>query len=133
MTKASVRAMDAMQEFVAVQYPTQHWTLDWFTVLGASKRGWTTWLVGAVDKRVSAIVPVVMDAIHIHSFLHHQWKAYGAWTYALEDYLAMDIMSRLDTPEMETWATMDDPYTFFDRLTMPKLIVNAGYDEVSVV
>jgi PhoPQ-activated pathogenicity-related protein len=28
---------------------------------------------------------------------------------------------------------MDDPYTFFDRLTMPKLIVNAGYDEVSVV
>jgi len=129
MTKASVRAMDAMQEFVAYQYPSKQWTLDWFTVLGASKRGWTTWLVGAVDKRVSAIVPVVMDAIHTYEFMHHQWKAYGGFSFTLEAYLAMNITSRIDTPEFQTWATMDDPYTFFDRLTMPKLIVNAGYDE----
>lgn len=32
---------------------------------GASKRGWTTWLVGAVDTtRVMAIVPIVLDAIN---------------------------------------------------------------------
>jgi PhoPQ-activated pathogenicity-related protein len=131
MTKASVRAIDAIQEFVAHQYPSEEWTLDYFTVLGASKRGWTTWLVGAVDPRVSALVPVVMDAIHMHAFFHHQYQAYGGWSFTMEDYVAMDIMSWIDSPEMELWATMDDPFTFFDRLTMPKLIVNGVYDEVT--
>ena len=124
-----MRAMDAIQEFVAYQYPTEEWTLDYFTVLGASKRGWSTWLVGAVDSRVSAIIPVVLDAIHFQSFAHHQFQAYGGWTYALEDFLEMDIMSRVDTPEMDMWATMDDPFTYMDRLTMPKLVVNAVLDE----
>ncbi|CAE7335281.1 aprA [Symbiodinium microadriaticum] len=30
---------------------------------------------------------------------------------------------------MEVWATMDDPFTYLARLTMPKLVVNAGLDE----
>lgn len=29
-----------------------------------TQRGWTTWLTGAVDKRVVAIVPVVMDELN---------------------------------------------------------------------
>lgn len=49
MVKASVRAMDAMQEFVRTKLPETGATLDYFSVAGASKRGWTTWLVGVVD------------------------------------------------------------------------------------
>jgi len=29
------------------------------------QRGWTTWLTGAIDKRVFAIVPVVMDQLNV--------------------------------------------------------------------
>ncbi len=43
---------------------------------------------------------------------HHQWRAYGGWTYALQDYLDMDIMTRLDTPEMNLLQQMEDPYFY---------------------
>lgn len=43
MVKASVRAMDAMTEFMAEKFPEKEASLKEFTVAGASKRGWTTW------------------------------------------------------------------------------------------
>ncbi|MEX1224109.1 MAG: PhoPQ-activated protein PqaA family protein, partial [Pirellulales bacterium] len=46
MTKSAVRAMDAVTEFAADECSLD---IKEFTVTGASKRGWTTWLVGAVD------------------------------------------------------------------------------------
>jgi PhoPQ-activated pathogenicity-related protein len=130
MVKASVRAMDAMQEFVRTKLPETGATLDSFAVSGASKRGWTTWLVGAVDpQRVKVIVPIVLDAINFVAVEHHQYRSYGGWTYALSDYLEMDIMSRLDDPNMKLLQENEDPYFYRDRLTMPKLIINAAMDE----
>ena len=34
---------------------------DTFVVSGESKRGWTTWTTAAVDPRVVAMIPIVMD------------------------------------------------------------------------
>jgi len=130
MVKASVRAMDAMQEFVRTKLPETGATIDYFSVSGASKRGWTTWLVGVVDpNRVKVIVPVVLDAINFVTVEHHQYRSYGGWTYALTDYTEMNITSRFDDPNMVTLQEMEDPYFYRDRLTMPKLIVNAVMDE----
>ena len=36
--------------------------LERFTVFGGSKRGWTTWLLAAVEPRVTALAPIVIDA-----------------------------------------------------------------------
>jgi len=44
--------------------PTQGHTIENFLVSGASKRGWTAWLVGCVDKRAIAIAPIVMDMLN---------------------------------------------------------------------
>lgn len=130
MVKASLRAMDAMKEFAESHLSDLDLKLDYFCVAGASKRGWTTWLVGAVDPtRVVAIVPVVLDAINFVEFSHHQFKAYNGWTFALSDYIDMNIMTRLDTPEMKLLQQYEDPYFYKERLTMPKFIVNAALDE----
>jgi len=59
MTKAGVRGLDTLAAFTKTLYPTVH--LDSFAVAGASKRGWNTWTVSAVDKRVKAAIPIVMD------------------------------------------------------------------------
>jgi PhoPQ-activated pathogenicity-related protein len=130
MVKASLRAMDAVTEFVAQKLPELGCQLDYYSVLGASKRGWTTWLVGAVDpNRVMNICPIVLDAVNFVTVEHHQWRSYNGFSWALQDYLDMDIFSRLDSPEMLQLSQNVDPYFFFERLTMPKFIVNAFLDE----
>ena len=130
MVKASLRAMDAMTEYVKVKRPELNTALDYYTVSGASKRGWTTWDVGAVDpKRVMAIVPIVLDAINFAEVEHHQYRSYGGWTYALQDYIDMNITERFDDPNMVLLQENVDPYFYKERLTMPKMVVNAAMDE----
>ena len=62
MTKAVVRAMDAVTDYAQKSFGVH---LEKFVVGGASKRGWTTWTTGVVDKRCAAIVPVVMDLLNL--------------------------------------------------------------------
>ncbi len=119
-----------MKEFTAKKLPELNTELDYFSVAGASKRGWTTWLVGAVDpKRVTILIPIVLDAINFVTVMHHQFRSYNGWSFALEDYTQMNLMSRLDEPNMLKLQEMEDPFFFKERLTMPKLVVNAVLDE----
>lgn len=130
MVKASLRAMDAIKQFSQQTFPELESSFDYFVVAGASKRGWTTWCVGAMDTdRVAAIVPIVLDAINFVEVMHHQFKSYGAWSFALGDYADMDIMARIDDPNMNLLQQMEDPYFYKQRLTMPKMVANAVLDE----
>lgn len=128
MVKASLRAMDTMTSFARENLGIPD--MNYYCVSGASKRGWTTWDVGAVDSgRVRAIVPVVLDAINFVVVEHHQFRSYGGWSYLLQDYWEANITSRYDTPAMQLLSEHVDPYYYRERLTMPKLVVNAGQDE----
>jgi PhoPQ-activated pathogenicity-related protein len=80
-------------------------------------------------RSVMGIVPIVLDAINFVEVEHHQWRSYGGWSWALNDYYEMDIMTRLETPEMRSLQEQEDPYFFREKLTMPKLVVNAVLDE----
>jgi len=130
MVKASVRAMDTIAAFISQSHPELNCKLDYFSISGASKRGWTTWLVGAVDStRVMAIAPVVLDAINFVAVEHHEFRSYGGWSYALKDYVDMNLTVRFDDPNMIHLQEMEDPFIYKERLTMPKLVVNALMDE----
>ena len=84
MVKASLRAMDTITDYVSTTHADLDCQLDYYSVSGASKRGWTTWLVGAVDpERVMIIIPLVLDAVNFVKVMHHQFQSYGGWAYAL--------------------------------------------------
>ncbi len=128
MTKASVRALDAITAFSGTDAGGRA-TVDKFVVAGGSKRGWTTWTTAVVDKRVVAIVPLVIDMLNLEkSFVHH-WRAYGFWAPAVGDYVNKDLMSWMGTPQYRALMKIEEPYEYRDRLTMPKYIVNAAGDQ----
>jgi PhoPQ-activated pathogenicity-related protein len=128
MTKSAVRAMDTVSAFAASPEGGGH-SVARFVVSGASKRGWTTWTTAAVDRRVIAIAPAVIDLLNVEpSFIHH-WRAYGAWSEAVKDYVDQGLMDRIGTPEFHALMKIEEPYEYRDRLTMPKFIVNATGDQ----
>ncbi|HXW04353.1 MAG TPA: PhoPQ-activated pathogenicity-related family protein [Vicinamibacterales bacterium] len=128
MTKSAVRAMDAVTAFARSPEGGGH-TVARYVVSGASKRGWTTWTTAAVDARVVAIAPVVIDMLNVEpSFIHH-WRAYGAWSEAVDDYVHHRIMDWMGTPQFRALMKIEEPYEYRDRLTLPKLLLNATGDQ----
>ncbi len=131
MVKSGVRAMDAIQEFMASEQGGRV-KLDQFVVAGGSKRGWTTWLVGTVDKRVIAMVPMVIDALNSEAVTKHHFEAYGFFSSALNDYVNHGLFPhKIGTPEYRAVLNIEDPYNYRDRpsLKMPKFMINAAGDE----
>jgi PhoPQ-activated pathogenicity-related protein len=128
MTKAAVRAMDTVTAFCATEQGGKI-DVNKFVVSGASKRGWTTWTTAAVDKRVVAIMPLVIDLLNIEPAFVHHWQAYGFWAPAIHDYEEQGIMKWAGHPRYHELMKIVEPYEYRDRLTMPKLIINATQDE----
>lgn len=128
MTKASVRAMDTVTAFCATP-AGGNLKVEKFVVAGGSKRGWTTWTTAAVDQRVVAIVPMVIDLLNnVKSFEHH-YRAYGFYSPAVKDYQEMGLMEVSNTPQYAALMRLVEPYSYRDRFTMPKLIMNSAGDQ----
>jgi PhoPQ-activated pathogenicity-related protein len=126
MTKAAVRAMDAITAFLAGRGGVQ---VDRFAVAGGSKRGWTTWTTAAVDKRVVAIMPLVIDLLNIEKSFEHHYRAYGFWAPAVKDYENAGLMNKFHDPKFRELMRIVEPYEYRDRFTMPKYLVNSAGDQ----
>jgi PhoPQ-activated pathogenicity-related protein len=125
MVKSAVKAMDVLQAF-----SKQEWgrPANGFIVSGASKRGWTTWLTAAVDQRVRAIVPVVIDTLNMRAQMARQLEAFGSYSATLAPYTSRGLVPIPETTEGERLLSMVDPWAYRDRLALPKLIVNGSND-----
>lgn len=131
MTKAAVRAMDAVQQFLASAEGGGAKISRW-VVTGGSKRGWTTWTTAAVDSRVIAIIPAVIDLLNLEaSFIHH-WRVYGFWAPAVSDYVEHGVMDWMGTPQFANLMKIVEPFQYRHRLTMPKFILNSAGDQFFV-
>ena len=62
---------------------------------------WTTWTVGAVDPRVIAIIPIVMDELNFLENLKHHYRSLAGWTFAFKDYYEVGIPSYLQDPKLQ--------------------------------
>jgi PhoPQ-activated pathogenicity-related protein len=128
MTKAAVRAMDTVISFCGGEEGGKT-KIDGFVVAGGSKRGWTTWTTAAVDKRVVAVVPLVIDLLNVEPSFRHHFAVYGYYAPAVGDYEEMGIMKWQGTPQYRALMKLVEPYEYRQRFTMPKFIINATGDE----
>jgi len=134
MAKAGVRALDTVESFLTsatapdeVQAlgltPTHH------IVAGASKRGYSTWHVAAVDPRVMAIVPIVMDELNFAENVQHHYRSLGGWSFVLKDYWHMNLTMLFNKPEMQLIFDIVDPFVYREKINLPKLVCNTADDE----
>jgi PhoPQ-activated pathogenicity-related protein len=128
MVKSAVRAMDTITALLGSDAGGKT-SVRKFVVAGGSKRGWTTWLTGAVDPRVVAIVPVVIDVVNVRACKINHYSAYGFWAPAIGDYVRHRIHDYMDSPRYAELLRLVDPYFYRDRFTMPKYVVNASGDQ----
>ncbi|WP_160164467.1 PhoPQ-activated pathogenicity-related family protein [Pedosphaera parvula] len=120
MVKSAARGMDAVQAFSKQEFNQK---MERFVVTGASKRGWTTWLTAAVDKRVVAIAPMVIDMLNMKAQTEWQRQVYGTESEQINDYKDADLLSHMNEPPMRELAKWVDPYSYRSRYNMPKLLL----------
>ncbi|MBV9866646.1 MAG: hypothetical protein JO316_14925 [Abitibacteriaceae bacterium] len=125
MTKSVVKAMDAVGELSQQEW---HQPIKRFIVSGASKRGWTSWLTAAVDKRVIGIIPMVYNNLDLQKQMPHQLATWGEYSAQIQDYTRRGLQQQMGTPRGRMLAAMVDPWTYRDHITVPKLVVNAAND-----
>ena len=125
MTKTVVKAMDAIHSAALEQ---GHQVND-FVLTGFSKRGIAVWLAAAVDPRVKAIAPGVIDFLNMVPNLEHHYKSYGQYSEVLSSYQALGILDKVRSPEFRDLAKVNDPYAYKALLDMPKFILNSSGDQ----
>ena len=120
MVKSATRGMDAVQEFVRERWQIP---IERFTLAGASKRGWTSWLTAAVDARVASVAPMAIDMLNLQAQIELQRATFGELSEEVRDYADIDLPGRIDTDLGRKLLEIVDPYNYRARLTQPKLIL----------
>lgn len=128
MVKSAVRAMDTVQDY-APRGLNPPRPVNGFVVTGASKRGWTTWLTAAVDRRVVAIAPMVIDVLNMRPQMAHQRFCFGDYSEEIDDYSSLNLMDLLETPEGGRLLKLVDPYEYRRGLRLPKLVMLGSGDQ----
>ncbi|XP_058023899.1 autocrine proliferation repressor protein A-like [Ahaetulla prasina] len=130
MVKATVRALDTVTDFLLKQ-TCEDVQITEFMLLGSSKRGWIAWLTAAIDKRVVSFVSVVMDVLNFVENLHHQYRSYCGWSFALAPFYHINITQQIDHPRFELIASNIDPLKYNEHyINKAKYLLVASGDEM---
>jgi PhoPQ-activated pathogenicity-related protein len=120
MVRAASKAMDAVQSVAKSDWKRE---INRFTITGASKRGWTSWLTSAVDTRVDALAPMVIDMLNMPLQMKHQVATWGTYSEQIADYTALELPKYLDSPPGKALQKIVDPYRYRNAILQPKLLI----------
>jgi PhoPQ-activated pathogenicity-related protein len=126
-------SMKAAEEYMTQQKWGDISAGGW-VVAGASKRGWTTWMVGAVTcdtcVTIKGIIPMVPIVPSLKEEVRRQYQSYNGFTFAFADYMEAGILTRFDEPAVTTMLSIVQPDEYAGRLArLPKLAVLSSDDE----
>ena len=125
MTKTVKVNMDIAEEIFREEWGAQ---IKSFTVLGASKRGWTAHMISIVDDRVTATIPIVINMLNMPEYIKHSLRVWGTHSPQIRDYSDLGILQEIDSPRGKQMFAMIDPYTYREFLDKPKLLVYGTND-----
>lgn len=125
MVKSVVRTMDMLEESTI-------WSdnpLEKFVITGASKRGWTAWLVAAVrDDRVIGVAPAVFDNLDFVAQLERQQSYWAAYSPMISDYTDRGLQDLLETERGKRLIQMVDPVSYLPAVSAPVLVLTGTND-----
>lgn len=119
MVRSTIAAMNIISDYARKNGDK----IEGFILSGASKRGWTTWLTAACDKRVKAIAPIAFDNLNIKKQMEHQVEFWGDYSESINEYVETGILKDLDDEKRLELLRYVDPYSYRENLDMPKLII----------
>ncbi|KAH0629386.1 hypothetical protein JD844_011436 [Phrynosoma platyrhinos] len=133
---ATVRAMDTITTFL-LKESNRKMNIAKFTLAGISKRGWSSWLTAAVDKRVVSFFPFLADLLNMSENLHHQYRSYCGWAFLLKPLRDTNITQQLDEPRFKEMASHIDPLGQSEEVEMSKpkqkLLSDSGHLQEDVI
>ena len=107
--------MDAAEEFLREEYELEPESeFDW-AVTGASKRGWTVWLMAAIDPRIYATYPVVCSMMNTQRYLHHHHDSYQGWSFAMDFLMDFGLTEQIDSQNFTNLMSLIDVTNFKDE------------------
>ena len=72
---------------------------------------------------------MVIDMLNLVPSFENHYRSYGEFSPAVSSYVKYDIQDWLETDEFKKLMSYVEPYSFLDKYSMPKYIINAGSDE----
>lgn len=129
MVKSVVYSMNATQQYLEAK----HLSLEKFFMFGISKLGWVTYLTGAIDPRIFAIAPMAYDSLNFLKQLEHQLKNWSVNGKSILSDLGLTFsqaINLLNSEKGRKLMSLVDPYSYIEKLRMPKLIVDGTNDEL---
>jgi PhoPQ-activated pathogenicity-related protein len=126
MVSSVVKGIDTLEQVLGEQRLK-------VVLIGASKRGWTTYLTAAVDSRIAAMVPTVFEMVSMQAQIALMRERYGRDSEKIRPYTALGLTDSLREPRVAQLISWIDPIEYFPRYTMPKLVLLGANDPYWVV
>jgi PhoPQ-activated pathogenicity-related protein len=130
MTKAVVRGMDVIQEFLQQRYLGRR-VARGFVVTGHSKRGHVAWLAAALDERVTGVVPISYDLLNLEAQIALQEASWPERSPEQDINEEFDLYNRFKSTTGYALIANIDPYAYLDQLNIPALVMVGSSDNYS--
>jgi PhoPQ-activated pathogenicity-related protein len=72
---------------------------------------------------------MVIDVLNIGEQMTHHFAAYGYYSDAIHDYVDLDVISRMYSPQGQALLRIVDPYEYRERYLLPKYLLNSSGDQ----